>query len=193
MEEARRRWSESTVVADSAGPLVTVQAVLRHLTRGDAPALHCVTGDRGVMRYWHPGPDGDVAATERRIADIEAHWQRHGFGDWAVLERSGGALIGFAGLHHISDMVAVNVGYALAASHWRRGIGAEVCRLLLGHAFSVLGLPEVVAVIDPRNVASLALAGACGLSLRERCIWQGQARVVHAMTRVEWVVRGGSI
>ena len=182
-----------TEVAARAVYLRTGQAVLRRLTPADAPALHRITGDRLAMRYWHPGPDADFVATERRISEIEAHWHRCGFGDWAVLDRADTKLIGFAGLHHIAGMAAVNVGYVLAPSHWRRGIGAELCRLLLDYAFARLGLPEVVAVIDPRNAASLALAGSCGLTLRERHAWQGQPRVVYAMTWADWEAMGGSI
>ena len=167
--------------------------VLRRLTQDDAAVLHRVTGDRLAMRFWHPGPDADVAAAKRRIADIEAHWRRYGFGDWAVLEGTSGELIGFAGLHHIAGMAEVNAGYVLAPSRWRRGIGAQVCRLLLDYAFAHLELPEVVAVIDPQNAASLALAEACGLKLRERRTWQGQPRAVYAMARVDWEAQGGSI
>jgi len=184
---------DSTEVAASAVHLESGQVVLRRLTQEDAAALHRVTGDRLAMRYWHPGPDADVAAAKRRVAEIEAHWQRYGFGDWAVLDRAGAELIGFAGLHHIAGTAAVNVGYVLAPSYWRRGIGAQLCRLLLDHGFARLELPEVVAVIDPRNAASLALAAACGLTLRERRTWQGQPRVVYAMTRADWEAMGGSI
>ena len=184
---------DSTEVAAGTNHLGTDQVVLRRLTPADAPALHRVTGDRLAMRYWHPGPDADVAAAESRIAEIEAHWRRHGFGDWAVLDRASAEVIGFAGLHHIAGMVAVNVGYVLAPSHWRRGIGGELCRLLLDRGFARLELPEVVAVIDPRNAASLALAAACWLTLRERRTWQGQPRVVYAMTRADWEAMVGSI
>jgi ribosomal-protein-alanine N-acetyltransferase len=184
---------DSTEVAAGTGHLGADQVVLRRLTPADAPALHRVTGDRLAMRYWHPGPDADGAAAESRIAEIEAHWRRHGFGDWAVLDRASAEVVGFAGLHHIAGMVAVNVGYVFAPSHWRRGIGGGLCRLLLDHGFARLELPEAVAVIDPRNAASLALAAACGLTLRERRTWQGQPRVVYAMTRADWEAMGGSI
>jgi [ribosomal protein S5]-alanine N-acetyltransferase len=160
--------------------------LLRRLTPHDAPALHRCTGDAAVMRHWHPGPDADIVATASRIAEIDAHWQRHGFGDWAVLMRDSGELIGFAGLHHVAGMTEVNVGYALVLTHRRRGLGTELCTLLLEHGFTVLDLPEIVAVIDPRNSASVALATHCGLTFRRELIWQGQSRVLHAMTRAEF-------
>jgi len=160
--------------------------LLRRLTQGDATALHRCTGDPEVMRYWFPGPDADVAATEGRIAEIEEHWRRHGFGDFGVIERETGTLVGFAGLHHIDGMAEVNVGYALVLGCWRRGLGAVLCRLLLTYGLADLGLPEIVAVIDPRNSASLALAERCGLGFRRQLTWQGRPRLLYAVTQTEF-------
>ena len=72
---------------------------------------------------------------------------------------------------------------------WRRGLGSEVCGPLLAHGFAVLGLPEIVAVVDPRNVASVALAGRCGLTFRRELVWQGQPRLLFSLTRAEFEAR----
>ena len=101
------------------------------------------------MRYWYPGPDRDVAAAALRIADIEDHWRAYGFGDWGVVSRPDGELVGFAGLHHIADMDEVNIGYVLQIDRWRQGLGCEIAKALLDYAFGHLRLPEVVAVLDP--------------------------------------------
>lgn len=185
--------------------LVTDRLLLRRLTPADAPALHRVTGDPEVMRYWHPGPDRDVAETRARIREIDDHWAAHGFGDWAIVARRDEAtagpaahgrpeiddLVGFAGLHHIAGMREVNVGYALARSHWGRGLGTEVARAVLAYGFETVRLGEIVAVMDPRNVASIGLAGRCGLTLRDEILWMGKPRLVYAVARGEWEVRRG--
>ena len=134
------------------------------------------------MRYWLPGPDTDVERARDRIVAIEAHWDAHGFGDYAVVTREGRRLIGFAGLHHIADMDEVNVGYALEQIQWRQGLGGELCRRLTGFGFEVLGLPRIVAVIDPANVASLRLVERCGFTLWKRFEWAGHQRVAYSMT-----------
>jgi len=177
---------QDSIAVPTAAPLSGGKVVVRRLTPLDAPALHRISGDPLAMRYWYPGPDADVQATAQRIAAIEAHWQTHGFGDWAVVDRTDGRLIGFAGLHHLDRMAEVNLGYVLAPSHWRRGIGTDLCRFLLAHAFTRLGLPEVVAVIHPRNEASIALARRCGLSVAGEVCWQGQERVVYSLGAAEW-------
>jgi len=160
---------------------------LRFLSPDDAPALYRSVGDPAVMRFWAPGPDGDIAETARRIADINEHWSEHGFGDWAVVGKPDGGVIGFAGLHHIAEMDHVNVGYVLERGRWRQGLGSELCRLVLAYGFRTLDLPEIVAVIDPRNVASIALVEKYGLCLRSRLTWSGRERVMYAITQEKWL------
>lgn len=162
--------------------LETDRLLLRRLTPDDAAALLRTTGDPAVMRYWFPGPDRDVRQTLERIAQIDDHWRDYGFGDWAVVSKPEGRVIGFSGLHHITDMAEVNIGYALEQAQWRRGLGREVCRLVLAHGFDRLGLSQIVAVIDPRNEASIALVENCGFALWKQLRWMGHKRVVYRLT-----------
>jgi RimJ/RimL family protein N-acetyltransferase len=76
-----------------------------------------------------------------------------------------------------------------AARLRRQGLGAELCLRLLDHGFEEPELAEIFAVIDPANVASRTLAVCCGLALCREVTWQGNARVVYATTREEWLTR----
>jgi trans-aconitate 2-methyltransferase len=162
--------------------LETDRLLLRRLTPDDAGALFRTAGDPAVMRYWFPGPDRDVCQTLERIAQIDDHWRDYGFGDWAAVSKPEGRVIGFSGLHHITDMAEVNIGYALEQGWWRRGLGREVCRLVLAHGFDRLGLSQIVAVIDPRNAASIALVESCGFALWKQLCWMGKERVAYRIT-----------
>ena len=161
----------------------TERLAMRRLSAADAPALFRTTGDPEVMRYWAPGPDDSAEATARRIKAIERHWKTHGFGDWAVVERASGELIGFSGLHYIDGMAEVNVGYALRRDRWGLGYGSEACRAAMEVGFGALGLAEIVAVIAPQNAASRRLAEKCGLAFWKELTWSGRERVVYRITR----------
>jgi RimJ/RimL family protein N-acetyltransferase len=162
---------------------VTAHVTLRRLAPDDAADLFRTVGDPDVMRYWAPGPDATIEATARRIAEIEAHWEAHGFGDWGVVEQATGALIGFAGLHHIAGMPEVNVGYAFEKSRWGHGYGTDVCQALIAYGFERLRLPEIVAVIAPQNRASIRVAEKSGLVFWKRFEWSGRDRVAYRITR----------
>ena len=159
--------------------LRTARLRLRRLAAGDAAGLSATASDPRVMEHWYSGPNPDIAAVERRIAHMDTHWQRHGFGDWGIVESEAERLIGFAGLHHIDGMREVNLGYALQRSVWRRGYGREACLAILDIGFTVLRLPEIVAVISPQNTPSQRLAEELGFSVWKETRWSGQPRLVY--------------
>lgn len=171
-------------------PIETDRLIFRRLQVGDAAELYRTVGDPAVMRFWAPGPDGTIQATEQRILEIETHWKVHGFGDWGIIEKSSGRLIGFSGLHFIADMEEVNIGYAFEKSRWHQGLGFEACRAILSFGFTELGLSQVVAVIHPDNRASNQLAQKCGLHFWKAFEWSGRNRVVYEISRDRFLYNG---
>ncbi len=127
--------------------------VLRALTPQDAPAAHeRIYGDAEVMRHVGDGPMADLAATERLLAAYAEHQAAHGFGFWAVQERASGELVGDAGFER-TLRGEVELGYTLARAAWGRGYATEAAGLCLAEA-RLLGLDELVGVVDARNPAS---------------------------------------
>jgi RimJ/RimL family protein N-acetyltransferase len=60
------------------------------------------------------------------------------------------------------------IGYWVAASARRTGVGTRAVRLLTQHAFDALGLPYVEIMVSPRNQASRALARRAGFESHNR-------------------------
>ena len=76
----------------------------------------------------------------------------------AVIERSSGALIGWAGLS-VPDFLpevlpAVEVGWRFGPDHRGRGYATEAGTAALRWGFEDLGLDAVVSIFEPDNVAS---------------------------------------
>lgn len=144
-----------------------------------AEALFRTFGDPDTMRFWLNAPDDSIDETKQRILSIEDHWQTHGFGDWGVFEVDTARLIGLAGLHYITGMDDVNIGYAFEKQYWGRGFGFEACKAVLEFGEKVLGRSHIIAVIWPRNSASIRLIERCGLRFLESTIWGGGDRFVY--------------
>jgi [ribosomal protein S5]-alanine N-acetyltransferase len=161
----------------------TKRLILRRLIVADAPALFRTVGDPDVMQYWAGGADATIRATAQRIAEIAHHWKTHGFGDWGVVEKKSGSLIGLSGLHYIADMADVNIGYAFERTKWRQGFGFETCQAVLDFGFQELGLETIVAVIWPDNRASITFAEKLGLRFWKAFTWQGGKRVAYRLCR----------
>jgi RimJ/RimL family protein N-acetyltransferase len=106
------------------------------------------------------GPeDGDAW-----LAEDSAHWERFGFGPWAVVERSGGDYLGRIGLRwtEIGDRAGIEVLWAVDPERHGEGIASEAAAAALEWA-GELELEEVFAMILPANLASQKVAERIGM------------------------------
>jgi RimJ/RimL family protein N-acetyltransferase len=93
------------------------------------------------------------------LADlIDLHFERHGYGLWAVEIAGTAPFAGFIGLSVPAFAAAftpcVEIGWRLAAEHWGRGYAVEGARAVLALAFGELDFDEVVSFTVPDNVRS---------------------------------------
>lgn len=136
-------------------------------------ALADINSDPRVMRYLGGAPLSAAESAEG-AARYDAHWDEYGFGLWAAMEKSSGHVLGFIGLQHpqwnpeFSD--EVEVGWRLRRSAWGRGLATEGGAAALRSGFEVLGLDEIIAIVDPQNGASLAVTLKLGMSPRESAV-----------------------
>jgi RimJ/RimL family protein N-acetyltransferase len=89
---------------------------------------------------------------------IEAHFERHDFGLWAVEIADVTSFAGFIGLSVPSFEApftpCVEIGWRLAADYWGFGYATEGARVALDFAFKTLKLHEVVSFTSPGNLRS---------------------------------------
>ncbi len=99
---------------------------------------------------------------------IEEHFERRGFGLWAVEIRDSALFAGYVGLSVPSFDAAftpcTEIGWRLGAEHWGRGYATEGAQAALAFAFDVLGLDEVVSFTVPDNVASRRVMQKIGMT-----------------------------
>jgi RimJ/RimL family protein N-acetyltransferase len=134
------------------------------------PALVAINASPDAVRFLNDSVPYTPAETAAQSARFAAHWERHGFGLWAATVRETGTVIGFVGLAHplwfpeLAD--EVEVGWRLHPSAWGHGYATEGARAALSAA-TELGFPRIIAVIDPGNARSIAVATRIGLVLAQ--------------------------
>jgi RimJ/RimL family protein N-acetyltransferase len=145
----------------------TERLMLRPPGPGDAPAYRAMLMHPTVGAWLRPPP---LAAFEPDDGDdwLEAdarHWERFGFGPWAVVERGGGDYVGRVGLRwsEIGDRAGIEVLWTVDARHHGQGFAAEAAGAALDLA-GELELDTVYAMILPTNAASLRVAEKIGMS-----------------------------
>ena len=99
---------------------------------------------------------------------IEAHFEEHEFGLWAVEVRDDADFIGYVGLSTPSFdahfMPAVEVGWHLARAYWGSGFALEAARAAIADGFERIGLAEIVSFTSPLNVRSIRVMERLGMT-----------------------------
>ena len=129
--------------------LRTARLVLRRATPEDAEPMHDVMSDPRAMTYWSEGPHDSVERTREWIeATIAA--PRSESDDFLVT--LDGQAIGKMGAWRLPEF-----GFILAPQHWGKGYASEALAAFLDHIFERPDVDHLIADVDPRNRASLAL------------------------------------
>jgi [ribosomal protein S5]-alanine N-acetyltransferase len=169
---------------DPGVELVTSRLHLRPFTAVDHEAIHAVYADPEVMRYVGHGAHRSMAETVRALRVYADILEAHGYSFLAVVEREGGVLVGDAGLNPLGGRGPdVELGYTVAQAAWGRGYATEVGRALVEHAFTTLGVPRVVAQVEPANAGSRRVLEKLGMTAREERIAYGRPHLLYAVER----------
>jgi RimJ/RimL family protein N-acetyltransferase len=142
--------------------LQTERLLLRGLERGDLDAYAAMYGDPEVMRFLESGGALDRGAAWRSMAVHVGHWHLRGYGQWALVERASGQLVGRAGLWQPEGWPGLEVGWLLGRASWGRGFATEAGRAAIDYAFDVLGADSVISLIRRENSRSIAVAERLG-------------------------------
>jgi len=161
----------------------TTRLLLRPLVDDDAEALARIVGDAVLMRYVAGGPDFSREETLGRIARARGDWIALGFGAWAIIQKSGGALIGFGGLSRSPTLRQTNLICVLAREAWHQGFALESCMAAIQYAFVVARLPRLLLFVDPDNRDSIRLIDKLGARFVETIEIRGLGRLVYAIER----------
>src|SRR2546423_9322404 len=82
----------------------TARLYLRQFNPGDLDDLHPIFNDADVVKYMKATLPVSREDTEVALLSIIKHWERHGFGRWAVVKKETGKLIGYGGLRKLHGM-----------------------------------------------------------------------------------------
>jgi RimJ/RimL family protein N-acetyltransferase len=142
-------------------PIATERLVLRTLDAADASRFFSYRSDPRVGRFQSFRPK-DPAESVSFIAGNTG-----GFGTTGTWYQLGiyldGLLVGDLGLHFLeAGGRQCELGYTVAPDHQGKGYAREAVGALLGFLFDGLGTHRVMASVDPRNTASVALLEGLG-------------------------------
>lgn len=160
--------------------LRTRRLVLREVTAKDAPWYF------KHFNIWeiadgqeYPGPkDMKVARRELKIYFTDDFRNDAGI-RWGITLKGSGELIGSAGFFDWDKKISqVEIGYDLDTKYTGQGIMTEAMTAIFRHAFNVMKINRIEAIVSPRNKGSLGLVRRLGFRkegiLREHDFYNGK-------------------
>ncbi len=149
--------------------LRTDRVLLRPWRPEDEPEMARINREPEVARYLNRPVD--AAAIAGFYGVISDHWEKHGFGPWALesLEPDRrGAFLGFAGLAFVPPFLsaagsAPELGWRLDPAVWGRGLATEASTAARDDALGRLEQPEIISIIHPGNHRSQRVAVKLGM------------------------------
>lgn len=147
-------------------PIATERLGLRRWRDADREPFAAMSADPAVMEFF-PAPLSPEEANAF-IDRIEAHWDAHGFGNYALEERATGAFVGLTGLFEVFPEAhfapSVEIGWRLAQPFWGQGYAREAASAVIDAAFAEHDFPEIVAFTAVPNLRSSGLMQRLGMS-----------------------------
>lgn len=133
--------------------LETDRLRIRRIEDSDFAEMMGVYGDLELMKYVGDSTAISPEDCRRWIEITKENYAKSGYGLFAVENLEGG-VIGFAGISHPGGQDQPEIKYTFKKAVWGSGIATEVVSALTQHGFAAWNLPEVIATIDPENLAS---------------------------------------
>lgn len=148
--------------------LETERLKLRELTLGDAAFMLRLMNDPSFI-------EGIADKGIRSLDDARAHiektalasYREHGFGMYVVERKRDGEALGLSGLVKREGLTDVDIGYAFLPEFCGQGYAYEATAAILTYARQRLGIPRVVAIVNPDNQTSIKLAEKLGLRFEQ--------------------------
>ena len=147
--------------------LETRRLLLEPLTGAHAAGLYGQLLDGRLYAFIPQDPPASERELEDRYRRLSGRRSPDGgeaWLNWAAREKDAGGYVGILEATVFGDGTAA-IAYTVFVPHQRKGFAAEGCKRVLGHLFEDYGVPTVVAEIDTRNDASVALVEALGFWL----------------------------
>jgi RimJ/RimL family protein N-acetyltransferase len=145
----------------------------------DLVALHL---DAEVSRFL--GGVRSAEVTKAYLAVNMAHWDRYGFGLWALRTKDG-EFAGRAGIRHIvvDDVDEIEIAYAFKRTLWGQGLASEIADALTDIGLTRLALPSLVGLVYVENSASRRVLKKTGFALERSTTRRGEELVIYRILR----------
>lgn len=121
---------------------------------------------------WHEFiGDKNIYTREAALAyiqnSLQKSYEKNGYGLWLMQLKDTSESIGMCGLVNRDSLDDIDIGFALLPTYERNGFTFEAAKATLQYAKNTLAIDKIVAITNPKNVASIRLLNKLGLQFEK--------------------------
>ena len=151
-------------------PMETERLLLRCIEERDASDMYDYASRPEVTEYLLWDAHANIDVTKGYIESVDRRYRRGLYGDWAVVLKENGRMIGTCGYANIdSQNMKCEIGYVLSPDFRGKGYMTEAVKAVLALSFEKLGFETAELRIMQGNLRSAALAERAGFTLERTC------------------------
>lgn len=151
---------------------------MREFSVQDAASMFELNNDPEVIKYTGDKAFGSLEDARIFLENYD-QYALHGFGRWAVVQKSTGKFIGWCGLKYSATIDEVDIGFRLFKAAWNQGFATEAAKKCIQLGFDSLGIKRIVGRAMVDNIASVKVLEKLGLTFLKDFDFDGEEGVIY--------------
>ena len=152
------------------------------MTQDDAENAYRLNLDPDVIKYTGDKSFQSVEEAKEFLLNYK-HYEKYGFGRWAVINKDNKEYLGFCGLKYTPELDEHDIGFRLIKKYWNKGYATEASKACIDYGFNKLGINWIVGRAMKENIASVRVLEKSGLAYWKEFDFDGELGVVYKIGR----------
>jgi RimJ/RimL family protein N-acetyltransferase len=173
-------------MAISINSVETARLLLRVPELADAEALMGIIWDPEVVERKQVTlrePPGGFELALKNTNEMLRQWQLRGYGQWSVVEKLTGEVIGCVGFYHPPrEWPGVDLGWVVHRSRWGHGFATEAATAAIGWLWEHTRIDRIISLISPDDRRSIRIATKIGERFERADVDPVNGEPVHVFT-----------
>jgi len=148
----------------------------------DAENAYILNADPEVVRYTGDDPFKSVEDAREFLGNYR-HYEKYGYGRWAVINKEDQAYLGWCGLKYTPELDEYDIGYRLIKKYWDKGYATEAAKACIAYGFDKLGMTTIVGRARLENKASIKVLENIGLEYYKDFDMEGFPGVIYRIEK----------
>lgn len=151
---------------------------MREFSDEDAASMFELNIDPEVIKFTGDKSFGSLEDA-RIFLENYNQYALHGFGRWAVIQKSTGKFIGWCGLKYSATTDEVDIGFRFFKASWNQGYATEAAKKCIQLGFDKFGIKRIVGRAMVDNIASIKVLEKLGLTFLKEFNFDGEEGVIY--------------